>query len=773
MDGHLEELCASLGDEGNGVGRRMLVDNSWVQPGQPSGPSGAANGDGGIEGTFHDLLRGLAFRYESKAMEVKVLSTENASLRRLLGESDSNKGLLHSQLKSSPAWPPGVVPTGHSDNKKDESLARSDEESRPSPAQTKRSTPGQITASGEEEAEEEVATRPRATPRTASCFQDFTAKRFPPKEGWTRPVRQDRRMAKADNVDLAERKSGALTHKIENQVETYDGVLRPFIAYPSSTLRLVWDFVGAILIFVDLFAIPVTIMFQPEDTAFSIGMDWFTLLFWTINMGLSITVGYVHKGITIMSPVRILVHYFKTWFIIDLLVVGPDWIFTIANMSADAGSGSSNEELIKLLRILRLIRMMRLLRLLKLRKILQEINDLIDSEFVGIFVNIAKMILLLLIINHIIGCIWFGLGTLTPESSGPNWIREFSFDDDHWSYQYVCSLHWSITQFTPASMHVQPMNMTERTFAVAVVVFGLAGFSYVVGSITGSLTQLRSMSEDTAKQFWDLRRFMKQNRVPLSLSSRIQRYLEHVWQSRTEKLDKKDVKIFKLLSEQLESELKCQLFVPHLKVHPLFDQLHQESEVTMNRIANSGISEKQLAPADEIFIHGEIATCMYFLSAGQLAYDQGGRAAVTQQEIMREAKDTTSTEMVDKDEDWIAEPVLWTTEWIHLGSLMAWQDSVLILVDPQKFSETMQLNPSAFSLACTYARNYLEWLNNVREEALNDISQGEDVSEMVASFCGDKRAIMESGTSLVTRTQSNLPTRHSFPRHWASSMLVR
>ena len=53
----------------------------------------------------------------------------------------------------------------------------------------------------------------------------------------------------------------------------------------------------------------------------------------------------------------------------------------------------------------------------------------------------------------------------------------------------------AITQFTPSSMHVQPQNILERTFAISVVIAGLVGFSYLVGSITGSLTELRKMKD--------------------------------------------------------------------------------------------------------------------------------------------------------------------------------------------------------------------------------------------------------------------------------------
>merc|ERR1719235_1979343 len=106
------------------------------------------------------------------------------------------------------------------------------------------------------------------------------------------------------------------------------------------------------------------------------------------------------------------------------------------------------------------------------------------------------MILALLFINHFVACAWY---SLTLVGAGENWATYHHFDDAEWSYQYLTSFHWSITQFTPSSMHVQPQNMSERCFAIGVVIFALLGFSWIVGSITGSLSQLRGMQEETSK----------------------------------------------------------------------------------------------------------------------------------------------------------------------------------------------------------------------------------------------------------------------------------
>jgi len=99
-------------------------------------------------------------------------------------------------------------------------------------------------------------------------------------------------------------------------------------ASPGSPARLLWDFFGAALIFYDLFKLPME-TFSPPETAFSKGMDWFILCFWTLNVFASLSVGYVEHGMVVLSMRKILLRYMRTWFAVDLLVLVPDWTFTI------------------------------------------------------------------------------------------------------------------------------------------------------------------------------------------------------------------------------------------------------------------------------------------------------------------------------------------------------------------------------------------------------------------------------------------------------------
>ncbi|CAE8593573.1 unnamed protein product [Polarella glacialis] len=326
-------------------------------------------------------------------------------------------------------------------------------------------------------------------------------------------------------------------------------------------------------------------------------MDWMCMVFWTLNIFAMLTEG---DFACVMTPASILVHYLRTWAIVDLILVVPDWIYTVA-IQSDAGSSSN------VLRIARLFRTLRFLRLLKLKWIIDAINDLLDSEVTAIFVNVVKMVLLLLAINHLIACIWYSIALLSGEAGQPNWLHHHGFDRATWSYKYLVAFHWSLTRFAPASMQVQPQNEWERTFAIFIVVFALVGFSCFVGSITASLLQLRSMSAEADGKIWQLRHFLRRSAVPIALSLRIQRFVQHADKKQGQQMPIQKVEVLSLLSGQLARELNCALNLPHMSLHPLFKFLNEVSSITMQWIAATAVERMIMARGDMLFLPGEKA----------------------------------------------------------------------------------------------------------------------------------------------------------------------
>jgi len=514
-------------------------------------------------------------------------------------------------------------------------------------------------------------------------------------------------------------------------------LLGQFVVSPSSPYRLGWDVLGGFFIFWDLLMIPLRV-FDPPSTAFIEVLDWMTLIYWTLNMLATFAFGYVDNGVSVMEPKLIASRYFRCWFWIDLGILLPDWIFTLFLVvgSTTSSSSGATRSSVKLLRILRLARTLRLVRLVKLQWVVKTLDEQLDSEYASILANLAKMITMLLATNHFVACAWYLVADMQRDET-TTWLSHHDVLESEWYYQYTLAFHWSITQFTPASMDVGPRNLAERVFAITVVVFALVGFSYLVGSITGSLTQLRSMKEDTAKQFWSLRRYLRQNQVPFDLTVRIQKYLQHAWHKRKVS-GHGNLQIIDLLSEQLQSELHSAIYVPHLLVHPLFSYLSNDASVTCNRLATRAISRKPLAQNDQLFITGEVAHFMYFVRSGRLRY------------VKVHDDGSSENEWVDEKEDWISEPALWTTQWIHLGSLSAWAEIELLVVHPEHFSEVVHQTPNLSDFVVNYAQNYLNWINSLPQERLSDICQGEVQSEMISSFVGQ---IGEASSAKAPRTK--------------------
>lgn len=712
--------------------------------------------------SFHMLVRQLTACYNLEAQELDQLRVENAALRHRVHDAEERQGLGKARCnaevlgRDGGAILPGTVPKllplrgpttaagsgclgrqpGAGDGASCLVPQGSGEISRSmraaatagcaecvQPDEDSPKTPGSSVHTGlPKRVHSELSGATLAVGRATSWSFSIGQVTYPPARIWLE--KQDGRQ-----IELAARRMRRShlpkePHDVKPagavKRQGYNYRVQRWIANPASPKRLVWDLVGALLILYDLIVLPLQVCFQLEDTLLTTLGDWLTLLYWTVNMPMSCMVGYSSSGEVVMAPFPILKNYLRAWFWLDLAVVVPDWIFSIASLATQT-SRDQNSETVKLFRILRLTRIVRLLRLLKLRKIFKNFDDLLNTECTSILSNVAKMILLMLAINHFVACFWFLVADSQEDS--PTWLKEQRFVDQSWQYWYMTALHWSLTQFTPASIDVHPQNIAERTFTVFIVVFGLVGFSYNVGSITGSLSQLRQLAQTESKQFWDLRRFLRQNKVPVRLSLRIQRYLEHAWQSQNKTREIKSIAILGLLSEHLLSELQYELNRIHFIVHPLFKRLCDDCSETMQRLSKTAVSIKHLARDDFLFLPAEKATHMSLVVDGRLDYSR--YISVTQE---------TKGECVEYNEDWIAEPILWTQQWVHLGTLTAVKESVLLLVEPDEFRQKLSVNPHAFWLGRRYAEKFLMWLNEQRPEDLSDITQGEDQTEMLSTF---------------------------------------
>ncbi|CAE7687127.1 HCN2 [Symbiodinium pilosum] len=695
-----------------------------------------------------EVLQELSHRYDQEVQELRAtvakLTSENRKLMRRTSDSDGSTSATNTWTSSGPS---SSIQDSFSPNPISKITSYiAEEPDRPESEDDRVLDPFLDVEVLEEITPVEYEARRRAANSEEALQQDNSFQRhasyaaFKLKDLWTSEVLSKARTPRAATVPppsttstaLRLRPTVAVNAAAMGMAELYQGWVSRFIARPGDRKRLLWDCCGLLFIVYDCIAIPINV-FDPPVSTFTIFMDWLTLVFWTLNIGATLTTGFVREGLEVLSPKEIMKNYLRTWFIIDVLTLGPDWTLEIiagtaaASDSGEGWSDSAGSQSVRLLRVLRFVRIARLLRLLKLKLLLEAIGDALPmSDYATIVARVAQMVAVLLYLNHVIACIFFATAALVSDQN--TWVGEYGLTSRPWTDQYAVALHWSLTQFTPASMNVQPQNSVERCFAISVVIFALVGFSYVVGDISSCLTQLRNMSETSSKEFRKLRNFMRMHKVPRLLALRVTKFAEHAYSKQREAMPMSKVTLLHLISEQLLGELTFAMNKPHLVVHPLFETMELNATLFLQRMCIKALAPKQLAHNDFLFVSGEQAKEMTFLTSGMLLYKRVFGAK--EQE-----------EYVQIDCDWITEQALWLTHWEHLGTAESLGESTLVSIDSEAFATVVEQSSTALvRLVQLYARQFIGWLNELQLHQLSDMVQGDVLGEKVRSFIPENLA---------------------------------
>jgi len=492
---------------------------------------------------------------------------------------------------------------------------------------------------------------------------------------------------------------------------------------PSSSRRLLWDMIATMLIAFDLLSIPIQLAFQPEQTSFLKIQFWFALIYWSCDMPMSFRTGYYHRGAEEMRPRKIAKRYLKTWFTFDVFVVSSD-------LFSWFGEGDRSPALARLgksLRMIRLVRSLRLIRLVKLQKVLQNVMDHIDSEHLLIFCGIVKHVILILCCNHIIACAWYGIGSLASEGVD-TWVAHTTFGETHdFAYAYLTSLHWSLTQFTPASMEVVPRNTHERLFSVIVLIFALVVFSSFVSSLSSSMTQLRQMTFKYDKGLAILRKYLRNRMIRAGLSIRILRFVEYKLNSQKTEIRDADVDLLQLLSAPLQMELVMETLSPWLIKHPFFHHYALLSPACMQDVCNTAVSRVSFSQGDVIFADHEASDKMLLVLKGLFKYfhKREHLSASTSGLGLGMQSDKNIQDSVSVGA-WCSEASLWT-DWAHVGWLQAAENSEVFFVTKDKFTKATTRREHMLSCSRQYGSRFVEHLNQQsRTGKLSDLNCLED-----------------------------------------------
>jgi len=301
-----------------------------------------------------------------------------------------------------------------------------------------------------------------------------------------------------------------------------------------------------------------------------------------------------------------------------------------------------------------------------------------------------------------------------------SWVEEY-VQDYEWQYQYVLCLLWAIAQFTPGASSLAPLNIVEALASIIVLVLGLIFLSMFITSLAQARQRLQALTSKLDRDNWMLRRYLRQQHVPLDLQLRAIKYVEKCVEPMMTRLQRKDVTLLSLLSRPLQLEVQESQYSTTLHHHPFFRHLRSRSVGLTLQLFMNVIIDIVLADLDLLFEAGSVSHEMYFVSRGAIGYQPG-----------------TGDDQVGyvRESGWCSEHVIWVP-WVHTGTAKAALASHVISIDSAKFrAAVIEHSQRMYVIRC--AHGYLADLNAFwdRHEAVTDMTQIRgDASVYIQAVC--------------------------------------
>lgn len=501
-------------------------------------------------------------------------------------------------------------------------------------------------------------------------------------------------------------------------------LLQMMVVNPGCKKRLLWEMMCFILVCYDVIVIPLQV-FPIAETQQFWTMNYIAVVFWSCDLVFSFFVGYHEAGMLEMRPRKVALAYVKSFFLLDLFVVVVDWILVgLANREAET---LGLARLGKVLRISRALRMLHFLRVLKIFSYIRWIDELLKSEGLRTCLGLGKLTLAIVVVNHYIACIWYALGDHgRHHASTTTWLEVLESrnnDDVTLKYCYTTALHWSLTQFTPASMEVVPTNALERTFTVTVIILALVSFSSFVSSITNAMTDLRRINERKTRQQETVRQYVLQHKLSRELGNQIYSFLRQHRINQQRMLHESDIDVFKFMPEHVRVQLHYEISKPTLVKHPFLDFFFKTHKTGFVNVSHYAVTQVHAPIGHDTLVLGEPAEAMVFVMRGQSKYYHG-------------SKEQSHT--IVESGDQVCEMALWFN-WIHAGRMTSMTPCDFLRLHTEVFRQITRE-----TCVLEHARRYAE---SLRQELLCQDPSDILPNGVVAHVCNEVFGIPKETTS--------------------------
>ncbi|KAM8946626.1 voltage-gated inwardly rectifying potassium channel KCNH6 isoform 3-T3 [Pelodytes ibericus] len=387
-----------------------------------------------------------------------------------------------------------------------------------------------------------------------------------------------------------------------------------------SPFKAVWDWLILLLVIYTAIFTPYSAAFllndQEEERNWECGyscnplniVDLIVDIMFIVDIVINFRTTYVNTNDEVVShPGKIAIHYFKGWFLIDMVAAIP---FDLLIYRTGSDETTTLIGLLKTARLLRLVRVAR-----KLDRY---------SEY-----GAAVLFLLMCtfaLIAHWLACIWYAIGNVERPymehkigwlDNLANQIGKSYNDTDQGSGpsikdKYVTALYFTFSSLTSVGFgNVSPNTNSEKIFSICVMLIGSLMYASIFGNVSAIIQRLYSGTARYHTQMLRVKEFIRFHQIPNPLRQRLEEYFQHAW-SYTNGIDMNAV--LKGFPECLQADICLHLNRTLLQNCKAF---RGATKGCLRALAMK-FKTTHAPPGDTLVHYGDVLTTLYFISRGSI-----------------------------------------------------------------------------------------------------------------------------------------------------------
>ncbi|XP_077584360.1 potassium channel, voltage gated eag related subfamily H, member 7b [Stigmatopora nigra] len=388
-----------------------------------------------------------------------------------------------------------------------------------------------------------------------------------------------------------------------------------------SPFKAVWDWLILLLVIYTAILTPYSAAFllndQEEQRRRECGyscsplnvVDLIVDIMFIIDILINFRTTYVNQNEEVVShAAKIAIHYFKGWFLIDMVAAIPFDLLIF---------GSGSDETTTLIGLLKTARLLRLVRVARKLDRYSEYGAAVLMLLMCIFALIA----------HWLACIWYAIGNVEKpylehkigwlDNLGVSIGKKYNYSDPgsgpSIKDKYVTALYFTFSSLTSVGFgNVSPNTNSEKIFSICVMLIGSLMYASIFGNVSAIIQRLYSGTARYHAQMLRVKEFIRFHQIPNPLRQRLEEYFQHSW-AHTNGIDM-NTEVLKGFPECLQADICL-----HLNNNLLHNcKVFQGATKGCLRALAMHFKTTHAPPGDTLVHSGDVLTALYFLSRGSI-----------------------------------------------------------------------------------------------------------------------------------------------------------